>query len=385
MKLSIKPLNGEKISISVNEDSQVSALKRKVAVEFGIDEVKIKLIFKGQILKDDNMIKDYGFKEQDTIYMMPGNTSGVARSDRVHENGSGGETDFVASDTVTQGPSGLFGSNDSHTSDIMNQILSNNSHLERMMESNPEIRSLFSNPEQLQEMMRVMSNPELRLEYMRNMDRTISNIESIPGGFNALANIMAQSSSPVPCESTAVPAQENPFQRLFRYEEPQLNDNPLPNPWGAQHADSQDPQDGIPGLLDERIMLELQSLLNSPQYREALQVMNNPENRAALMTQMEEVLRNPEMMRNLDDFGTRFGLNSNIREALQTLQRSLDSFGSGPAQGQDLLTPTIEEDIGRKVQLIKEMGFDNEDAIRRALIQSGGDIQGAIDQLLSRF
>jgi len=100
-----------------------------------------------------------GFKEQDTIYMMPGNTSGVARSDRVHENGSGGETDFVASDTVTQGPSGLFGSNDSHTSDIMNQILSNNSHLERMMESNPEIRSLFSNPEQLQEMMRVMSNP----------------------------------------------------------------------------------------------------------------------------------------------------------------------------------------------------------------------------------
>jgi len=49
MKLSIKPLNGEKISISVNEDSQVSALKRKVAVEFGIDEVKIKLIFKGKL------------------------------------------------------------------------------------------------------------------------------------------------------------------------------------------------------------------------------------------------------------------------------------------------------------------------------------------------
>jgi hypothetical protein len=100
-----------------------------------------------------------GFKAQDTIYMMPGNTSKVARSDSVHENANVGETGFVASDTVAQGASGLFGLNESHTSDFMNQILSNNSHLERMMESNPEIRSVLSNPDQLQEMLRVMSNP----------------------------------------------------------------------------------------------------------------------------------------------------------------------------------------------------------------------------------
>jgi uncharacterized ubiquitin-like protein YukD len=60
MKLSIKSLKGEKVSISVSEESQVSALKREVAVEFGIEEDKIKLIFKGRILKDDNTIKDYG-------------------------------------------------------------------------------------------------------------------------------------------------------------------------------------------------------------------------------------------------------------------------------------------------------------------------------------
>ena len=100
-----------------------------------------------------------GLKAQDTVYMMAGNTSKVARSDRIHENASVGETSNVASDTVAQGSSGLFRSNESHTSDFVNQILSNNSHLERMMESNPEIRSLLSNPDQLQEMMRVMSNP----------------------------------------------------------------------------------------------------------------------------------------------------------------------------------------------------------------------------------
>jgi len=48
MKLSIKPLKGEKVSISVSEDSQVSALKKNVAVEFGIDNDSIKLIFKGK-------------------------------------------------------------------------------------------------------------------------------------------------------------------------------------------------------------------------------------------------------------------------------------------------------------------------------------------------
>lgn len=385
MKLSIKSLKGEKVSISVSEESQVSALKREVAVEFGIEEDKIKLIFKGRILKDDNMIKDYGFKAQDTIYMMPGNTSKVARSDRVHENANVGETVSVASDTVAQGASELFGLNESHTSDFMNQILSNNSHLERMMESNPEIRSVLSNPDQLQEMLRVMSNPELRLEYMRNMDRTISNIESIPGGFNALANMMAQSTNTVPPESTAVPAQENPFQRLFRYGESRLNDNPLPNPWGVQHADSQDSQNEIPGLLDEGTVMELQSLLNSPRYREALQVLNNPENREVLMNQMEEFLRNPEIIQNLGDFGGRFGHAPNIRESLQTLQRSLGSSDSSPAQEQDPITPNIQENMGQKVERLKEMGFDDEEAIRRALIQSGGDIQGAIDRLLSKF
>lgn len=105
------------------------------------------------------MILFAGLKAQDTIYMMSGNTSEGARPDRIHENTSVGETGFVASDTVTQGASDLFGSNDSHISDFMNRILSNNSHLERMMESNPEIRSVLSNPDQLQEMMRVMSNP----------------------------------------------------------------------------------------------------------------------------------------------------------------------------------------------------------------------------------
>lgn len=101
-----------------------------------------------------------GLKDQDTIYMMPGNLSGAARPDRVHENANRGETDLVATDAVvTQGLDGLFGSNDSHSSDFIGQFLSNNSQLETMMESNPEIRSLLSNPAQLQEMMSVMSNP----------------------------------------------------------------------------------------------------------------------------------------------------------------------------------------------------------------------------------
>jgi len=226
---------------------------------------------------------------------------------------------------------------------------------------------------------------ELRLEYMRNMDRTISNIESIPGGFNALANMMTQSSTAEPRESIAVSAQENPFQRLFRYEESRLNDNPLPNPWGAQDAESQDSQSGVPNLPDEGIMTELHSLLDSLQYREILQMTNNPENRIALMTQMEEVLRNPEIMRNLDNLGRGLGHSQNITEALQTLQRSLRSSESRPTQGQDLFTPDAEEDTGRKVEQIKEMGFDDEEAIRRALILSGGDIQGAIDRLLSQF
>lgn len=57
------------------------------------------------------------------------------------------------------------------------------------MERNPELGHALNNPEVLREYMQLASNPNLMQEHLRNADRAMSNLESIPGGFNALRQI----------------------------------------------------------------------------------------------------------------------------------------------------------------------------------------------------
>ena len=45
---------------------------------------------------------------------------------------------------------------------------------------------ILNNPSALRETMKMATNPKMMLELMHHQDRVIANIESMPGGFNAL-------------------------------------------------------------------------------------------------------------------------------------------------------------------------------------------------------
>ena len=96
--------------------------------------------------------------------------------------------------------------------------------------------AIMRDPEIMRESLRIARNPALQQEMLRNQDRAMSNLESLPGGFNALSRLHTEFQEPflnamqrqpdaasttAPPTSTTTPAAQAP------------NNQALPNPWAT--------------------------------------------------------------------------------------------------------------------------------------------------------
>ena len=106
----------------------------------------------------------------------------------------------------------------------------------------------MNDPELIRESLRLVSNPNLMQEHMRNVDRAMSNLESLPGGFNALRQIYENVQQPLMNATAQGRNADNPFAALFNTPPSTaatqtnptsaapppsgaVNTAPLPNPW----------------------------------------------------------------------------------------------------------------------------------------------------------
>jgi hypothetical protein len=65
------------------------------------------------------------------------------------------------------------------------------------MEENPELSRMLQDPETLRTMSRAATNPEMMRELMRHNDVALRNIESLPGGFDALRRVYETVQAPL--------------------------------------------------------------------------------------------------------------------------------------------------------------------------------------------
>uniref|UniRef100_A0A8D0G9W8 Ubiquilin-4 n=1 Tax=Sphenodon punctatus TaxID=8508 RepID=A0A8D0G9W8_SPHPU len=117
--------------------------------------------------------------------------------------------------------------------DLMRQMIMANPQMQQLMERNPEISHMLNNPELM------------RQEMMRNQDRALSNLESIPGGYNALRRMYTDIQEPM-FSAAREQFGNNPFSSLGGNSEnsssqPLRTENrePLPNPWSPTPPASQ--------------------------------------------------------------------------------------------------------------------------------------------------
>jgi len=135
--------------------------------------------------------------------------------------------------------------------DLMRQLIMANPQMQQLIQRNPEISHMLNNPDIMRQTLELARNPAMMQEMMRNQDRALSNLESIPGGYNALRRMYTDIQEPM-----LSAAQEqfggNPFASLVSNtssgegSQPSRTENrdPLPNPWAPQASQSSSASSG---------------------------------------------------------------------------------------------------------------------------------------------
>eukprot|EP00216_Chloropicon_sp_CCMP2111_P006781 CAMPEP_0198239698 /NCGR_PEP_ID=MMETSP1446-20131203/5041_1 /TAXON_ID=1461542 ORGANISM="Unidentified sp, Strain CCMP2111" /NCGR_SAMPLE_ID=MMETSP1446 /ASSEMBLY_ACC=CAM_ASM_001112 /LENGTH=572 /DNA_ID=CAMNT_0043922333 /DNA_START=274 /DNA_END=1992 /DNA_ORIENTATION=+ len=81
--------------------------------------------------------------------------------------------------------------------EVMRTIMRANPQLSEWMDRNPELSHVLNDPETLRQSMAMARNPNLMREQMRTADRAMSNIESLPEGFNHLRRMYENFQEPL--------------------------------------------------------------------------------------------------------------------------------------------------------------------------------------------
>ncbi|XP_047734554.1 ubiquilin-3-like [Prionailurus viverrinus] len=128
---------------------------------------------------------------------------------------------------------------------LMRQLVLDNPHMQQLIQHNPEIGHILNNPEIMRQTLEFLRNPAMMQEMMRSQDRALSNLESIPGGYNVLRTMYTDIMDPM---LNAVQEQfgGNPFatattaNATSSSSQPSRTENcdPLPNPWASTYGGS---------------------------------------------------------------------------------------------------------------------------------------------------
>ncbi|KAJ8914778.1 hypothetical protein NQ315_013281 [Exocentrus adspersus] len=268
----------EKESFEVDEDCTIKDFKELIRKKIPAEPDQLCLIFAGKIMKDGDSLKQHNVKDGLTIHLViraaPRATPTAPPPPAVDTGFASGSMPFgLGSMPGLGGLPGLdqlgLGSLNWGGMDFQNrvrrQILANpdmlrsmldnplvqqlmsdpenvrafitrNPQMQEIMERNPEINHMLNNPELLRQTMEFVRNPSMLQELLRSHDRAISNLESIPGGYNALQRMYRDIQEPM-LSATAEQFSRNPFAGLVdntSVNNPQQgreNTEPLPNPW----------------------------------------------------------------------------------------------------------------------------------------------------------
>lgn len=183
--------------------------------------------------------------------------------------------------------------------DLMRQMIVANPQMQQLMERNPEISHMLNNPELMRQTMELARNPAMMQEMMRNQDRALSNLESIPGGYNALRRMYTDIQEPM-FSAAREQFGNNPFSALGGTDssgiQPSRTENrePLPNPWSPPDANST----GTATTTSSTTTSTTPSVSN-PLGIGSSSLGNGMFNSPGMQSLMQQISENPQLMQNM--------------------------------------------------------------------------------------
>jgi len=318
---------------------------------------------------------------------------------------------------------------------MLQEMMRSNPMMNQIIEQNPDLAHVFNNPAIIRQAIEMQRNPSMMQEMMRHQDRAMSNIENLPGGMQALERMYRDIQEPM-MNATARPNQyqsgNNENASSTSNQAGRQNNEALPNPWGGgnQQSSNQTANQSTNNQSNSGSgnTAGLGSLfggnINSEMMEQSMQMMrNNPElMRSMLRTVNPQMANNPQMEQMLTNYMTNPEMTNpaviralqQIQEGYETLRREaprlFESFGAGMGSdmqqmmqqmgstglsgglGGGAATPTAnvtpapdaETRFASQLEQLEMMGFNNRQANIEELTRTGGNVEAAVDRLLTR-
>ncbi|CAG4935116.1 unnamed protein product [Colias eurytheme] len=338
----------EKQQVEIEEDADIKKLKEVLSPKFNAEPEQLCLIFAGKIMNDVDTLKQHNIKDGLTVHLViktpprpepegatrrppadvgatPFGLNSLGGLAGLESLGLGQSTfmDLQArmQQELLSNPEMLRQVLDNplvqqmmNDPENMRTLITSNPQMQDLMSRNPEISHMLNNPDLLRQTMELARNPAMLQELMRSHDRALSNLESIPGGYNALQRMYRDIQEPMLNVASSMAG--NPFSGLVDNSDgtnPQQgaeNRQPLPNPWQRGGGGSGSTASGGgtgPGLINTPGMQSLlqqmsenprlmQSMLSAPYTNNMLQALSaDPEMAAQLINQNPMFANNPQL------------------------------------------------------------------------------------------
>ncbi|XP_071503593.1 ubiquilin-1-like [Diadema antillarum] len=182
--------------------------------------------------------------------------------------------------------------------ELLRNLVLSNPQMQNIMERNPEVAHMLNNPEVLRQTLELARNPAMMQEMMRTQDRALSNLESIPGGYNALRRMYTDIQEPM-LNAAQEQLGGNPFAALANSgntssQQGVENTDPLPNPWAPP---SQRPSSATTSSTSSTTSSSSTTSAGNP--LSGLQAGSNIYNSPGLQSLMQQIQSNPSLMQNM--------------------------------------------------------------------------------------
>ncbi|XP_077285757.1 ubiquilin [Arctopsyche grandis] len=355
IKLTVKTLK-EKHVLEIEPHADVRRLKELVLTKFTAEPDQLCLIFAGKILKDAESLSAQNIKDGSTVHLViktpprpepeggprrppadvnatPFGLNSLGGLAGLESLGLGQQT-FM--DIQARMQSELLSNPDMlrqvldnplvqqmmNDPENMRTLITSHPQMQDLISRNPEINRMLNSPDLLRQTMELARNPAMLQELMRSHDRAMSNLESIPGGYNALQRMYRDIQEPMLAAASSFAG--NPFSGLVDNSDgtnPQQgseNREPLPNPWGPRSAGA--PTLNAPNSANE------QGLLNTPGMQSLLQQMSeNPHliqsmlNAPYFQSVIQAFQADPTMASQIINQNPLFAGNPQIQEQIRTM------------------------------------------------------------------
>ncbi|GCC24890.1 ubiquilin-1-like [Chiloscyllium punctatum] len=329
----------DKEEFELVQDCTVKEFKQDISKRFKAQPEQLVLIFAGKILKDVDTLAQHGIQDGLTVHLViktqnrppeqqsqPDSQSSTATTSATSNStasttsslgGLGGlaglsslglnSSNFLELQTqmqrqlmsnpemMSQIMENPFVQNMLSNPDIMRQLIVTNPQMQQLIQRNPEISHMLNNPDIMRQTLELARNPAMMQEMMRNQDRALSNLESIPGGYNALRRMYTDIQEPM-----LNAAQEqfggNPFASLVSNpdggNQPLRTENrdPLPNPWAPLSSAQTPTSTTTSGTTSQSTAASLGAGLGA-----GSGMFNTP----GMQSLLQQITENPQLMQNM--------------------------------------------------------------------------------------